>query len=242
MLETGQIVTKTNDEVRCMINGDLAIENYEPSARLDGERSEPVSIQQGPQKGDILLVLIDQCRAACEVLDVSIKKGRPLYLVKYDDGMLVQDHLVVPWSYVSTAPTTSGAIAPAATISTDSKPSVAATESVSASAPVAPSTSKSLGKRRMIDVIPYVAETAPAAPKREAREREIEHEKKSVILLEEMQKAKAAQEAAAGLLPLSHPLHLQPEHEKKRKLEKEEHRKKTNLEKRYGELLDSIVL
>ena len=107
-----------------MINGDLAIEKYDPRARLDGERSEPVSIQQGPQKGDILLVLIDQCRAACEVLDVSIKKGRPLYLVKYDDGMLVQDHLVVPWSYVSTAPT-SGAVAPAGTPSTDSKPSVA---------------------------------------------------------------------------------------------------------------------
>ena len=236
MLESGEIVTKTNDEVRCMINGDLAIENYEPSARLDGERSEPVSIQQGPQKGDILLVLIDQRRAACEVLDVSIKKGRPLYLVKYDDGMLVQDHLVVPWSYVSTAPTTSGAIAPAATPSTDSKPSVAATESVSASAPVAPSTSKSLGKRRMIDV-PYLAETAPAAPKREAREREMKREKKSVILLEEMQKAKAAQEAAAGL--------LQPEHEEKRELEKE-HREKTNLEKHreklYGKLLDTIVL
>jgi hypothetical protein len=238
MLETGEIVTKTNDEVRCMINGDLAIENYEPSASLDGERSEPVSIQQGPQKGDILLVLIDQCRAACEVLDVSTKKGRPLYLVKYDDGMLVQDHLVVPWSYVSTAHTTSSAIAPTATPSTDSKPSVAA----SASTPVAPSTSKSSGKRRMIDVIPYLAETAPAAPKREAREREIEHEKKSVILLEEMQKAKAAQEAAAGLLPLSHPLHLQPEHEEKRKLEKEEHQKKTHLEKRYGKLLDTIVL
>jgi hypothetical protein len=240
MLESGQIVTKTNDEVRCMINGDLAIENYEPSARLDGERSEPVSIERGPQKGDILLVLIDQCRAACEVLDVSTKKGRPLYLVKYDDGMLVQDHLVVPWSYLSTAPTKS---------STDLTLSVAATEPVSASTAVAPlQSAKSLGKRRMIDVIPNdicnvgkrrmidviandicndfkVLPLAPAAPAAAA----VAPAAVAPAVAFEMRNIEA-QEAAGGWLE---------ERRREMKIWREEERKS---QKKYGELLDSIVL
>ena len=103
MLTNGQLATKTKAEVRCMVRGELALSEYDPYAPLDCERSEPVSAEEGPRKGDILLVRIDQCRAACEVLAVETRKGRPLYLVKYDDGMFVKDHLMVPWNYLSTA-------------------------------------------------------------------------------------------------------------------------------------------
>ena len=217
MLETGQIVTKTNAEVRCMINGDLAIEKYDPRARLDGERAEPVTIQQGPQKGDILLVLIDQCRAACEVLDVGTRKGRPLYLVKYDDGMLVQDHLVVPWTYLSTAPTKS---------STDLNPSVAATEPVSASPPEAPlQSAKSLGKHRMIDVIADAAETVEVLP-----------------LTPAASVAAAPPAAPAATAPAATASAAAPFAAARVRVEAAERAVETRQENKYGKLLDSIVL
>jgi hypothetical protein len=75
-----------------------------------------------------------------------------MYLVKYDDGMLVQDHLVVPWSYLSTA-----------LMSTDPTPSVTKTEPVSASA--ASPSAKSLGKRCTSDVnAEDTVEVPPLAP------------------------------------------------------------------------------
>ena len=222
-----------------MINGDLAIQKYDPTARLDGERSEPVSIQQGPQKGDILLVLIDQCRAACEVLNVSTTKGRPLYLVKYDDGMLVQDHLVVPWTYVSTSSTTSGAIALAASDetaqppSTDSNPGVAATESTSA-----PS-NKSLGKRRMINSstaetvkVPHAPAAAPAAS---AAASSVAASPAATALFDETEKMwKAMRE-----LPSQQ---REPEKEQREREKENERQREMKLEKQYGELLDTIVL
>eukprot|EP00966_Prymnesium_polylepis_P116125 2684284-Prymnesium_polylepis.1 len=111
ILADGDVVVKTSAELRCMVNGDVVIEQYDhdPYRPLDNERNEPLSVKEGPRKGDVLLVRIDHHRAACKVLEVGTRKGRALYTVKYDDGMLVQDHLVVPWCYLSTAPQTDGA-------------------------------------------------------------------------------------------------------------------------------------
>ena len=96
MLADGSMHVKTEVEVRCMVRGDIAIESYDPHLPIQNERAEPVCMNAGPRQGDVLLVRIDDCRAACKVLEVGNKRGRPLYTVEYDDGMLVQDHLVVP--------------------------------------------------------------------------------------------------------------------------------------------------
>ena len=129
-----------------MVRGDIAIEVYDPHLPIENERDEPASMNVGPRAGDVLLVRIDGCRAACEVLEVGSKRGRPLYTVKYDDGMLVQDHLVVPWCYLSTAP------APPDAPADDG----AASHSSSVAPPMS---DKARGKRRMIDVIAEAAES-----------------------------------------------------------------------------------
>ena len=94
ILADGSMHVKKEVEVRCMVRGDIAIESYDPHLPIENERDEPVCINAGPRQGDVLLVRIDGCRAACKVLEVGQKRGRPLYTVEYDDGMLVQDHLV----------------------------------------------------------------------------------------------------------------------------------------------------
>jgi hypothetical protein len=153
ILSNGKMHVKTESELRCMVCGDLAIEGYDPYGPIDHERDEPLSVDVGPRQGDVLLLRIDGCRAACEVLEVGSRKGRPLYIVKYDDGMLVQDHLVVPWGYLSTAPP-----APR-TFPTDAAANGAASHS-SAVAP--PMSANARGKRRAIDVMAEAAESMQA--------------------------------------------------------------------------------
>ena len=154
ILADGSMHVKTEVEVRCMVRGDIAIESYDPHLPIENERAEPVCINAGPRQGDVLLVRIDGCRAACKVLTVGDKRGRPLYTVEYDDGMLVQDHLVVPWCYLSTA------ALPDAPANDD-----AAERAVSHSSSVAPPISeKAKGKRRMIDVMAEVAESMQTPP------------------------------------------------------------------------------
>lgn len=160
ILADGQMVVKTEAEVRCMVGGDLAIEQYDPFCPLEHECDEPLSTACGPRKGDILLLRIEQCRSACEVLQVRTNhKGRPLYTVKYDDGMLVEDHLSVPWSYLSTAsqdlPTTDTTVSvtpdagSSATAKTPIMTAAATAEAGSAAAP--PPSAKSKRKRRAKD-------------------------------------------------------------------------------------------
>lgn len=97
-----------------------------------------------------VLVHIDHCRAACEVLEIGAKKGRRLYTVKYDDGMLVQDHLVVPWCYLSTA------LQPdeAASVGASNAPASVADSNAAA----APMSEKAKGKQRAIDVMAEAAQ------------------------------------------------------------------------------------
>ena len=156
ILADGSMHVKTEVEVRCMVRGDIAIESYDPHLPIQNERAEPVCMNAGPRQGDVLLVRIDDCRAACKVLEVGNKRGRPLYTVEYDDGMLVQDHLVVPWCYLSTAPPA----LPDAPANDD-----AAARAVSHSSSVAPPLSeKAKGKRRMIDVMAEAAESMQTPP------------------------------------------------------------------------------
>lgn len=152
ILADGSMHVKTEVEVRCMVRGDIAIESYNPHLPIENERAEPVCINAGPRRGDVLLVRIDGCRAACKVLEVGQKRGRPLYTVEYDDGMLVQDHLVVPWNYLSTAPP-----APDAPANDE-----AAATAVSSVAP--PMSEKAKGKRRAIDVMAEAAERMQTPP------------------------------------------------------------------------------
>ena len=154
ILADGSMHVKTEVEARCMVRGDIAIESYNPHLPIENERAEPVCINAGPRQGDVLLVRIDGCRAACKVLEVGQRRGRPLYTVEYDDGMLVQDHLVVPWNYLSTAP------APP-----DAPAEYDAAAAASHSSSVAPPMSeKAKGKRRAIDVIAEAAESMQTPP------------------------------------------------------------------------------
>lgn len=146
ILADGTMHLKTDSELRCMVRGDIAIEVYDPHLPIESERDEPASMDVGPREGDVLLVRIDGCRAACQVLEVGIKRGRPLYTVKYDDGMLVQDHLVVPWCYLSTAPPPAPQDAPA-------------TDDAASHESAPPMSEKGRGKRRMIDVMAEAAES-----------------------------------------------------------------------------------
>ena len=151
ILADGTMHLKTEAEMRCMVRGDSAIEVYDPHLPIENERDEPLPMDVGPREGDVLLLRIDSCRAACKVLEVGNKRGRPLYTVKYDDGMLVQDHLVVPWCYLSTA-------APAL-------PDTPANDDAAShsSAVAQPISDKGKGKRRMIDVMAEAAETIETA-------------------------------------------------------------------------------
>eukprot|EP00966_Prymnesium_polylepis_P262406 6061537-Prymnesium_polylepis.1 len=144
------MVVKTATEVRCMVSGDVAMERYDSYCPLEYERTEPLSAKDGPLKGDVLLVRIGHCRAACEVLEVGGKKGRPLYTLKYDDDMLVQDHLVVPWCYLSTALQPDEAASDGA--------SNAAANVADSDTAAAPMSEKAKGKRRAIDVMAEAAE------------------------------------------------------------------------------------
>ena len=164
ILADGSMHVKTDVEVRCMVRGDVAIESYDPHLPMENERAEPVCINAGPRQGDVLLVRIDGCRAACKVLEVGHKRGRPLYTVKYDDGMLVQDHLVVPWNYLSTAPPALPD-APANDDAVTAEAERAAARAVSHSSSVAPPMSeKAKGKRRAIDVMAEAAESMQTSP------------------------------------------------------------------------------
>ena len=138
-----------------MVRGDLAIECHDPHRAIENERKEPSCMEVGPRQGDVLLVRTDGSRAACKVLEVGNKRGRPLYTVEYDDGMLVQDHLVVPWSYLSTAP-------PAQS----DPPTDGSASDADTVAP--PMSAKAKGKRRMIDVMAEAAETMQTPPPAEA--------------------------------------------------------------------------
>ena len=81
ILLNGNMEVKRESAVRSMVRGDLAIDEYNPCKSLDCPRQEPISTAQGPHKGDVLLLLIEFCRAACEVLDVETKHGKSLYNV-----------------------------------------------------------------------------------------------------------------------------------------------------------------
>ena len=150
ILADGTMHLKTEAEMRCMVRGDSAIEVYDPHLPIENERDEPLPMDVGPREGDVLLLRIDGCRAACKVLEVGQKRGRPLYTVEYDDGMPVQDHLVVPWNYLSTAP--APPVAPA-----EYDAAAAAASHSSSAAP--PMSEKAKGKRRAIDVIAEAAES-----------------------------------------------------------------------------------
>ena len=71
ILADGSMHVKTEVEVRCMVRGDIAIESYNPHLPIENERAEPVCINAGPRQGDVLLVRIEGCRAACKVLEVT---------------------------------------------------------------------------------------------------------------------------------------------------------------------------
>ena len=163
LLLNGTMIVKPKPTVRAMINGDLAIEHFDPHTPIDDARGEPTSVQSGPGKGDVLLVTIDGCLAACVVIDVvADKNGRPLYTTRYDDGMLVQDYLFVPWAYLSVA----------------LMPSETSLQTV-------------WGKRRMPDAVAQetrlaatVAPRAPAAPVAPLDDPEAEQKMRDEILLQ----------------------------------------------------------
>ena len=72
----GNMEVKRESAVRSMVRGDLAIDEYNPEKSLDCPRQEPLSTEEGPQKGDVLLLLIEHCRAACEVLAIETKNEK----------------------------------------------------------------------------------------------------------------------------------------------------------------------
>lgn len=91
------------------------LNEFDPTYLTGEPNDEPISVKKGPQNNDILLVLIEGVWNACTILDVCAgEKGRPLYLVRYDDGMLVRDYLRVPWSYVAVSDNSSHSDAKAA--------------------------------------------------------------------------------------------------------------------------------
>lgn len=155
--QNGGMAVKSEAHVRSMVRGDLAIENYDPHVPIENPRGEPLTMHGAPCKGDLLLVSIEGRHAVCEVLDVTPdKRKRPLFKVKYDDGMLIQDYLRVPWTYLSCAPPAADAVLGVAALAALGKP--AADPQV---APVSERGSqKATGKRKAVDAI----EAAPISP------------------------------------------------------------------------------
>ena len=159
-----------------MINGDTALSNFDPNEVDANLRSEPSSEAVGPKKNDVIRVLIEDKLCVCTVLTTTTYSGRPLYRVQYDDGMIVEDHLSVPWNYVSVAPTsaldtlTSVANAMDTNSMTASAPGLAAA-ATAASKPIRASvetqpSAKALGKRRMDDTVDEKEPSAKALGKR----------------------------------------------------------------------------
>lgn len=155
LADDGKMYIKTQHEVSCMINGDTAIREFDPN-EIEGDlRSEPPTEQLGPKKNDVIRVLIEAVFCVCTVLSTRTYRGRPLYRVQYDDGMILEDHLNVPWTYVSVAQED----AASSTSALDTLTSVAGT--ISTNTITTPSeqpasnpthtglSSKALGKRRM---------------------------------------------------------------------------------------------
>ena len=178
LAQDGKMYLKTKQQVSVMINGDNAINEFEPNEIHDNLRPEPSSETDGPKKNDIIRVLIQGSFCVCTVLTSSTHRGRPRYKVEYDDGMIVEDYLSVPWNYISVAPTSapSASDAPSAPSALDALSLVANAIDTNSTIPPVPSasepmdaiqtqqfSSKALGKRRVNDIPESGAEPSAKA-------------------------------------------------------------------------------
>ena len=99
-LANGTMRLMPERSVRCLVRGDIAIEEFDPDEWFEG-LPPPETCMSGPSPGDVIRVLLDDAWHVCTVLEVD--PLGPKYRVRYDDGMLVFDRLSVPWTYVSSA-------------------------------------------------------------------------------------------------------------------------------------------
>lgn len=88
-----------------MPNGDVALAR--PN-EFKTQRTEPQTLEQGPRIGSVIRVLIQGTWMSCVVRNAypPSTPGEPVrYFVEYDDGMMVEDRLCVPWDFVVPAVT-----------------------------------------------------------------------------------------------------------------------------------------
>ena len=100
-LQDGTMRLMEERSVRCLVRGDIAIDEFNPDETFDGF-PPPMTCMDGPRIGDVIRVNIQGAWHVCTVLDL-VADG-PTYKVRYDDGMLIHDRLNVPWTYVATSP------------------------------------------------------------------------------------------------------------------------------------------
>lgn len=99
-LQDGTMRLMAEQSVRCLVRGDLAIDEFNPDETFDGF-PPPLTSMDGPREGDVIRVQIEGAWHVCTVLEFNA--DGPTYKVRYDDGMLIHDRLNVPWTYVATS-------------------------------------------------------------------------------------------------------------------------------------------
>ncbi len=136
-------------------------------------RRPPTVVEDGPSVGDLIGVKIDGLLNVCKVEHV-VSSTPPTYRVLYDDGMLVEDRLCLPWTFfdtivaqrtippilirvtlqsatappTATAPTTSPAASPTATTPTTT-PAAPPTATAPTTTSAAPTSSGNFVTREM---------------------------------------------------------------------------------------------
>ena len=95
-MESGEMRIMSATELSATANGSSAIDDFDPDEQFQ-RRPPPRNVQEGPSKNDIVRVELQGAWHVCTVLKVNDDNT---YRVRYDDGMLVEDYLSVPWNFV----------------------------------------------------------------------------------------------------------------------------------------------
>ena len=186
-LADGSMQLRNEEEVKATAEGKDALAKFDPHATFQ-TLPPPGDTQEGPSPDDIIRVQLGNAWHVCTVIRSLPDRT---YIVKYDDGMVVQDKLEVPWNYVAkntekTLPpkkrmrsiAIAAAAPPAAAIAAAIAPAAAVATAVAAAAAPAPAPAASPA--------PAAAPAAAPASPAEQKEQEIDRELRRQVVYDIM--------------------------------------------------------
>ena len=100
LLDDGTTRVLNEADASRMLNGEAALAAGPPD--FDTHRAEPQTLEEAPRVGSVVRILIQGAWMSCVIKSVRLHPpdNAVLFVVEYDDGMLVEDRLSVPWDYV----------------------------------------------------------------------------------------------------------------------------------------------